>query len=69
MIPFDLAEPASFEEAVRLIDPEDPTCRPISGGTAMMPGMSSGTVMRQKVVHSFAPRSCAASTCRRPPRC
>jgi carbon-monoxide dehydrogenase medium subunit len=50
MIPFDLAEPASFDEAVRLIDPEDPTCRPISGGTAMMLMMKSGVFQPSKLV-------------------
>ena len=50
MIPFALEEPASFAEAVRLIDPEDPTCRPISGGTALMLMMKSGVFQPSKLV-------------------
>src|SRR5947207_11306249 len=33
---FDLAEPATLEEAVALLDPEDRTVRAIAGGTALM---------------------------------
>src|SRR5213595_2209285 len=33
---FDLAEPATLEEAVVLLDPEDRSVRAIAGGTALM---------------------------------
>ena len=33
MIPFELAEPASLAAAIMLLDPDDPTIRPIAGGT------------------------------------
>ena len=33
---FDLAEPATIEEAVALLDPEDKSVRAIAGGTALM---------------------------------
>ena len=36
MIPFDLAEPKSLSEAIKLLDPDDATVRPIAGGTALM---------------------------------
>ncbi len=42
MIPFELSEPSTFAEAVGLLDPEDPTMRPISGGTALMLMMKAG---------------------------
>jgi carbon-monoxide dehydrogenase medium subunit len=50
MIPFDLAEPASFAEAIRLLDPEDPTVRPIAGGTALMLMMKAGIFAPAKLV-------------------
>jgi aerobic carbon-monoxide dehydrogenase medium subunit len=34
--PFELVEPSSLAEAVRLLDADDPTVRPIAGGTALM---------------------------------
>ena len=33
MIPFDLAEPSSLAEAVRVLGGGDPSVRPIAGGT------------------------------------
>lgn len=42
MIPFEIAEPSSLKEAVGLLDPEDPTIRPLGGGTALMLMMKSG---------------------------
>ncbi len=38
---FDLVEPATLEEAVALLDPDDPGVRPIAGGTALMLVMKS----------------------------
>ena len=48
MMPFELAEPASLKEAVGLLDADDPTVRPLGGGTALMLMMKSGL---------FAPRT------------
>ena len=42
MTPFDLAEPTSFQDAIKLLDPDDPTIRPIGGGTALMLMMKAG---------------------------
>ena len=42
MIPFEIAEPSSLKEAIGLLDPEDPTIRPLGGGTALMLMMKSG---------------------------
>jgi carbon-monoxide dehydrogenase medium subunit len=36
MRPFELVEPTSLEEAIGLLDPDDPSVRPIAGGTALM---------------------------------
>ena len=36
MTPFELAMPQTLKEAVGLLDPEDPTIRVMSGGTALM---------------------------------
>ena len=42
MTPFELAEPATLEEALRLLDPDDGSVRPIGGGTALMLMMKAG---------------------------
>lgn len=42
MTPFELAEPTSLQEAVGLLDADDPTIRPLGGGTALMLMMKSG---------------------------
>jgi carbon-monoxide dehydrogenase medium subunit len=41
MTPFELQEPKTLREALALLDPEDPTVRPIAGGTALMLMMKS----------------------------
>jgi len=38
MIPFDLAEPTSLAAAIKLLNPDDPSVRPIAGGTAPTDG-------------------------------
>ena len=50
MIPFDLAEPKSLAEAVKLLDPDDATVRPIAGGTALMLMMKAGVFRPEKLV-------------------
>jgi aerobic carbon-monoxide dehydrogenase medium subunit len=50
MIPFDLAEPTSLSEAVKLLNPDDPTIRPIAGGTAIMLMMKAGVYSPEKLI-------------------
>jgi aerobic carbon-monoxide dehydrogenase medium subunit len=50
MIPFELAEPTSLAAAVKLLDPDDETVRPIAGGTALMLMMKAGVFRPQKLV-------------------
>jgi aerobic carbon-monoxide dehydrogenase medium subunit len=50
MTPFELAEPASLKEALALLDPDDPTVRPIAGGTALMLMMKAGVFRPSKLV-------------------
>ena len=50
MIPFDLAEPTSLSEAIKLLNPDDPTIRPIAGGTALMLMMKAGVFSPEKLV-------------------
>jgi len=50
MIPFDLAEPTSLSEAVKLLNPDDPTIRPIAGGTALMLMMKAGVFNPEKLI-------------------
>jgi aerobic carbon-monoxide dehydrogenase medium subunit len=50
MTPFELAEPATIEDALRLLDPDDGTVRPIGGGTALMLMMKAGVFQPTKLV-------------------
>ena len=50
MIPFDLAEPTSLAAAVKLLNPDDPSVRPIAGGTALMLMMKAGVFNPEKLV-------------------
>ena len=50
MIPFDLAEPTSLSDAIKLLDPDDPTIRPVGGGTALMLMMKAGVFKPEKLV-------------------
>ena len=50
MTPFDLAEPKTLREAVELLDPDDPTVRPIAGGTALMLMMKAGVFRPARLV-------------------
>src|SRR5262249_38407662 len=50
MTPFDLAEPTSFQDAIKLLDPNDPTIRPVGGGTALMLMMKAGVFRPAKLV-------------------
>jgi DNA-binding XRE family transcriptional regulator len=50
MIQFELAEPTTLANAVRLPDPGDGTIRPIAGGTALMLMMKAGVFCPAKLV-------------------
>ena len=50
MIPFELAEPTSLAAAIKLLDPNDETIRPIAGGTALMLMMKAGVFRPAKLV-------------------
>jgi carbon-monoxide dehydrogenase medium subunit len=50
MTPFELLEPASLREAIGLLDPADPSVRPIAGGTALMLMMKAGVFQPTRLV-------------------
>ena len=50
MTPFEIAEPRSLKAAVAILDPEDPTVRPIGGGTALMLMMKAAVFQPTKLV-------------------
>jgi aerobic carbon-monoxide dehydrogenase medium subunit len=50
MRPFELAEPTSLSEAIKLLDPDDDAIRPIAGGTALMLMMKAGVYRPAKLV-------------------
>src|SRR5262249_29204387 len=50
MTPFELAEPATVKDAVALLDADDPSVRPIAGGTALMLMMKAGVFQPSKLV-------------------
>jgi carbon-monoxide dehydrogenase medium subunit len=50
MIPFELAEPTSLAAAIKLLDPDDATVRPIAGGTALMLMMKAGVFRPERLV-------------------
>jgi carbon-monoxide dehydrogenase medium subunit len=51
MIGFELAHPASLAEAIAMLDTDDPTVRPFSGGTALMLMMKTGVFTPSRLVH------------------
>jgi carbon-monoxide dehydrogenase medium subunit len=50
MTPFELAEPKTLKEADGLLEADDPTIRPIAGGTALMLMMKAGVFRPTKLV-------------------
>jgi carbon-monoxide dehydrogenase medium subunit len=60
MIPFELAEPASLAEAIRLLDPDDASVRPIAGGTALMLMMKAGVFRPARLISLRAIRELSA---------
>jgi aerobic carbon-monoxide dehydrogenase medium subunit len=45
-----MADPTSLEEALSLLDPQEPTVRPIAGGTALMLMMKAGVFRPTRLV-------------------
>ena len=52
-----MVEPASLAEAVSMLDPEDPTIRPVAGGTALMLMMKAGVFQPTRLIclHGIEP--------------
>lgn len=50
MTPFELVEPQSLREAAALLDTQDPSVRPIAGGTAVMLMMKLGVFRPARLV-------------------
>ncbi|HLT99092.1 MAG TPA: xanthine dehydrogenase family protein subunit M [Burkholderiaceae bacterium] len=50
MIPFEYLMPATLEEAISRLDPEDPNIRPVGGGTAVMLMMKAGVLRPTRLV-------------------
>jgi aerobic carbon-monoxide dehydrogenase medium subunit len=50
VIPFEMVEPGSLAEAVSMLDPEDPTIRPVAGGTALMLMMKAGVFQPTRLI-------------------
>src|SRR5262252_11031015 len=50
MTPFELAEPTTIEDALRLLDPDDSAVRPLGGGTALMLMMKAGVFRPTRLV-------------------
>lgn len=50
MTPFELLEPTSLKDAIALIDPDDPTVRPLAGGTALMLMMKAGVYQPRRLI-------------------
>jgi carbon-monoxide dehydrogenase medium subunit len=50
MAPFELSRPSSLQEAIGLLDPEDPDIRPVGGGTAVMLMMKAGVLRPTRLV-------------------
>ncbi len=50
MTSFEMAEPASLQEALAMLDPQEPTIRPVAGGTALMLMMKAGVFRPTRLV-------------------
>jgi carbon-monoxide dehydrogenase medium subunit len=50
MTPFELLEPNSLKEALGLLDPDDPSVRPVGGGTALMLMMKAGVFRPTRLI-------------------
>jgi carbon-monoxide dehydrogenase medium subunit len=47
---FELVHPTSLDEAIKLLDTDDPTVRPFSGGTALMLMMKTGVFQPSRLI-------------------
>ena len=58
MIPFEMVEPTSLQEAMGLLDPKEPTIRAVAGGTALMLMMKAGVFQPSRLVclHRIEPQ-------------
>jgi aerobic carbon-monoxide dehydrogenase medium subunit len=50
MIAFEMVEPTSLKAAVAMLDPQQPTIRPVAGGTALMLMMKAGVFRPTRLV-------------------
>lgn len=50
MIAFEMVEPLSLKEALTMLDPQQPTIRPLAGGTALMLMMKAGVFQPSRLV-------------------
>jgi aerobic carbon-monoxide dehydrogenase medium subunit len=50
MIAFEMAEPTSLQAAIAMLDPQEPTIRPVAGGTALMLMMKAGVFQPTRLV-------------------
>ena len=57
MIPFEMVEPASLDEAIAMLDPQEPTIRVVAGGTALMLMMKAGVFQPSRLIclHKIEP--------------
>jgi carbon-monoxide dehydrogenase medium subunit len=60
MMAFELAEPTSLAEAIKLLDPDDSSVRPIAGGTALMLMMKAGVFRPARLVSLRAVKELSA---------
>jgi carbon-monoxide dehydrogenase medium subunit len=50
MTPFEMAEPTTLKEALAMLDGQEPTVRPVAGGTALMLMMKAGVFRPTRLV-------------------
>jgi carbon-monoxide dehydrogenase medium subunit len=50
VIPFEMVEPTSLQEAIALLDPDEPTIRAVAGGTALMLMMKAGVFQPTRLI-------------------
>jgi aerobic carbon-monoxide dehydrogenase medium subunit len=57
VIPFEMVQPTSLKEALSLLDPQEPTIRPVAGGTALMLMMKAGVFQPSRLIclHGIEP--------------
>ncbi len=66
MIPFEIVTVADLAEAVAALDADDPTIRPIAGGTALMLMMKAGMFQPSKLINLGAMSADHASVAAQP---